>query len=97
MSLLIENDPYLEQAKYLVDEVLTSVMGSVADNSQEMLDSVTTVPGLSRENTLPKGPLTDLPDVEVKNIEWLKIEDFTVDQGEEKIEEFITVRSNRKT
>ncbi|XP_013411462.1 A-kinase anchor protein 14-like [Lingula anatina] len=74
-------EQYAEVAHELVDQVLNSAVKKL--ESEHLLERDT-----SRQTTLLS--LENLrEDYQVKNIEWLTIEEFTIQKGEDKINDFL--------
>ncbi|CAH1788284.1 unnamed protein product [Owenia fusiformis] len=72
----IEPDPYSETANELVDEVLNSAIIDVQE--QIKLNS-----NNSADTTIKK------ENHEYKDIQWLTLQEFTIEKGDEKINEFL--------
>ena len=76
-------DPYVKEAHNIVDDVIFRA----SYNVQVCLDEVKNEFG--KTSIVEEKSVTTDP--AIGNIEWLSAEDFTVDKGKEKIEEFLKV------
>lgn len=87
----METDPYVHEAHRLIDQVLSSAIRRLESEGLVVhSEDSDTVLSLTREQTLQLIE-ENKEDFDVQNIEWLKIEEFSVEKGEEKINEFIKV------
>lgn len=85
----METDPYVHEAHRLIDQVLSSAIRRLESEGLVVhSEDSDTVLSLTREQTLQLIE-ENKEDFDVQNIEWLKIEEFSVEKGEEKINEFI--------
>jgi len=85
-----EDDAYAQQAKTLVDDVIEMAIKRLETNISLMSEKEKTFESvrfseLSRESTYE----VKREDFTVDNIAWLAIKDFSVENGEKKINEFI--------
>ncbi|PAA76846.1 hypothetical protein BOX15_Mlig014779g3 [Macrostomum lignano] len=87
------DDAYLGQANYLVDQAIDFAVQQLAEVTDNAVEGVATVPGLSREASAIKKRggtyLSQYPEQPVPDIDWLRIGEFSVDRAEAKIEQFI--------
>ena len=86
-----EDDAYALQAKSLVDDVIEMAIKRLETNISLMSEKEKTFESvrfseISRESTYVRRE-----DFTVDNIAWLAIGDFSVENGEKKINEFIAV------
>ena len=94
------SDPYAEQAKDLVDNVISNAKEMVDDviasafrrletrmSEREKTCESLKMGVMSTENTF----ISRDEDYEIQNIGWLTIQEFTVERAEEKINEYIQV------
>lgn len=87
-----ELDEYAKQAHKLVDRVIESSISKLENNGLQKEKTMQSIKfDMSRDTTIvfadPK-----YEDYDIENIDWLSIEEFTVEKAEEKIYEFIKVR-----
>ena len=85
------DDMYAAQAKNLVDNVIEMAIKRLETNMSLMSDKEKTFESLkisemSRESTVARED-----NYVVENISWLSIGEFTVEQAESKIDDFIQV------
>lgn len=82
---------YADQARRLVDEVIESAIGrletSLSLTEREKSFELSKVADASRQSTFVRD------NYQLKDIKWLTISEFTVEKGEEKINDFIKVWS----
>lgn len=84
-----ELDEYAKQAHKLVDRVIESSISKLENNGLQKEKTMQSIKfDMSRDTTIvfadPK-----YEDYDIENIDWLSIEEFTVEKAEEKINEFI--------
>lgn len=86
----MSDDVYADQAKLLVDEVIetaiTRLQTSLSLNERERTFESLKQSEISRQSTFVKEE-----NYELKNITWLSIADFSVEEAEQKINDFIKV------
>ena len=85
------DDGYANQAKWLVDNAIEMAIKRLETNLSLMSDKERTFESLkisemSRETTLARDE-----NYVIDNISWLSIGEFSVEQGEKKINDFIQV------
>ena len=86
-------EQYTQQAHELVNVVIESALKHIM---KEQLRRQTTMDELKVELSRGSTPVVSRPVCDnetIENIDWLTIEEFTVDRGTSKIEEFIKVRT----
>ena len=91
----------VQQAHRLVDHVIESAIrklqADAAESNKGVGNRQITIGGesvrfdLSRDTTLIYQEPPPWEDYDIENIEWLNIEDFSVEKAEEKIHEYIKV------
>ena len=87
-------DEYAKQAHQLVDYVIESSIMKLEDKALQRDKTLQSIKfDMSRDTTIvfaePK-----YEDYEIENIDWLTIDEFTVEKAEEKINDFVKVRRN---
>ena len=84
------DDVYADQAKRLVDEVIDSAIKRLETNLS-LTDREKTFESLRAEEFSRQSTFARDESYVVKNINWLNIEEFSVDKAEQKINEYIKV------
>ncbi|KAK3096085.1 hypothetical protein FSP39_022939 [Pinctada imbricata] len=82
------DDVYADQAKRLVDEVIDTAIKRLETNLS-LTERERTFESLKAEEFSRQSTFVKDENYEVKNIKWLKIEEFSVEKAEQKINEFI--------
>ena len=86
-------EPYVKEANYLIDAVINSAL----DIHKEYLNQANTIYGQTKNNTdenikMNEQIIRSEGRNIAPNIEWLTGEDFTVESGKRKIDEFLEVK-----
>ncbi|XP_064639247.1 A-kinase anchor protein 14-like [Lineus longissimus] len=80
----LPSDAFIQQAHQLVDDVIDGAMKQLEHEVLQRSKTLDTIAFESRESTA-----IEFEDYDVPNIDWLSIDEFSVEKAEEKINDFI--------
>lgn len=87
-----EIDEYAVTAHDLVDHVIENAMRKLQDEHKLRQETMAAIKfDLSRSASAEPPPPPKYENFEVQNIEWLTIEEFSIQKAEERISEFLKV------